>query len=116
MNLPEEYLDTIRTNHTREEIADMVRRYKDGQPSTEIAGAHGICHMSVLKILRALGVEIRCKGRRKALSESQVKIVREMIRSGEKQSVIALIFSVSISVISVQSKAMRAESLQGLKP
>jgi DNA invertase Pin-like site-specific DNA recombinase len=50
---------------------DVIRRYNENQPGSEIAKAHGIQHGTIYKILRRNGIEPRTKSEAMRLSRAK---------------------------------------------
>lgn len=83
LKLPDEIADRVRLDHTERDLADMVARYKAGETAYVIAAAYNTTPSTIAARLRALGVEMKPRGRRKLLTDAQVAEAKRYRAAGK---------------------------------
>lgn len=63
LKLPEDVANRVRLDHTDEELADMARRYAAHESTAEIGRRYNMSAKTAACRLKALGVDMRPRGR-----------------------------------------------------
>lgn len=81
-----------------EKIAEIMRRYKDGERGADLAKEIGCSYGSIIAWARKSGLRVGVSGARNGrsvLSESSIIEIRERLKSGESQMSISRAYGVS---------------------
>lgn len=99
LKLPDEIADRVRLDHTGRDLADMVARYKAGESAYVIAAAYNTTPGTIAARLRALGVEMQPRGRRKLLTDEQIAEAKQHRAAGKSWHFLGKKYGVAASTV-----------------
>jgi DNA-directed RNA polymerase specialized sigma24 family protein len=100
------------TSFTPELVVRLRAEYESGKSSRLIAAEHRFDRATMMRHLRAAGVEVRFKG----LTEAQADEAAAMYRSGFTQAQVAAQFSVSQGTVGRYLRALGVQARPALVP
>lgn len=63
---------------TSDQVAEMARRYADGETLESLSGFFGVCRESIASRIRALGIEVRARGNRARRTADTIQQIRKL--------------------------------------